>query len=705
MRLPAGTAGSGLGLACFLLVLLEAVSGAAATPEGALLAAPNAAGLALATATTLLLARFFGRRLGRFGVGLLPFLLALPFVGRLPGVAAWTGAPLIAPVLAVLVLLAWPSLESPILRRALVPSLFAVYALAAARVQSQVGPEGDEPHYLMVAESLLRDRDLELTRDYSERRYASFYRKAELLPHYRVRGKGGEIYSLHALGLSLLVLPAYALAGYAGASFFMALLLALLAREVRALLRCWLGETAPASATAWLVGLSPPLVHYAGLIFTEVPAALLLAAALRLGSQAERLRGRRLLALLLALAFLPWLNVRYALLSALLLLYALGRRPGAQTALRLVGGCAFSAAALGVHHFRLYGFFDPRRVYGVRPELSLAQLPEGLPGLLLDQEFGLLVYGPILAVGAAGLAAFASRERGRGPMALALLFSMTVLAGSWHMWRGGFNPPGRFLVPIVPVLAVGLGFLLRNGPSAPAAFLAGWSLWTGLAGAWEPRLVHRDRDGTAPFFRTFAGAAEWTRLLPGYVLSDPDRRPLALLWATALAGATVGCLRARPAGPGGLAVVGAAALALTACAAALSQAKTGGRDSVRVIGRPGIASPGLRPVAAAEARWDVAALGWGPVYEPHRHPEGAPIGERLELPSGRYRIVVGCEVLGEGMPDLVAGPRRAPFRAVRDGLAADLEVGLGDRPLTLTLLGGPSLIIKELRVEVSTFPP
>ena len=131
-----------------------------------------------------------------------------------------------------------------------VPALSVAYACAAARVQLEVGAEGDEPHYLMVAESLLRDGDLQLERDYAERRYAAFSRQDELLPHYRVRGKGGEIYSLHAVGLSLLVLPAYALFGYAGASFFMALLLALLVGQLRALIESCLGEGAPATAPA-----------------------------------------------------------------------------------------------------------------------------------------------------------------------------------------------------------------------------------------------------------------------------------------------------------------------------------------------------------------------------------------------------------------------------------------------------------------------
>ena len=48
------------------------------------------------------------------------------------------------------------------------PLAFLVLTLAAGRAQLRVGPQGDEPHYLMVAESLLRDGDLSLERDYAE---------------------------------------------------------------------------------------------------------------------------------------------------------------------------------------------------------------------------------------------------------------------------------------------------------------------------------------------------------------------------------------------------------------------------------------------------------------------------------------------------------------------------------------------------------
>jgi hypothetical protein len=317
-----------------------------------------------------------------------------------------------------------------------------------------------------------------------------------------------------------------------------------------------------------------------------------------------------------------------------------------------------SAAGLALFHHVLYGFFDPRRVYGPRPELSLRALPEGLLGLLLDQEFGLLAYAPVFALALPGLVRLGRELRRETVAAAALALGVALTAASWHMWRGGWNPPGRFLLPILPVLAVGLAARLRDGLGAGAALLAAFGLFTGLSGAAEPRLVHRDRDGTAPLFRAVSGAEEWTRLLPGFVLAEeePDRHRLALVWAGALA------LAAAPRGPASARSLAAASLGLL-CAAGLasrlSDAKTAGRDAARLVGRPAVAVPGFRLVSAAEGQWGPDALSWGPPYEPHRHPGGAVVGERLRLGRGRYILTLEAETLG--------GPASPPRLEVEGG--------------------------------------
>lgn len=685
-------------------LILSGLGGAAAQPGHLVLGLPGALTVVLVLAAVAGAARWMGTTVAAPLVGLAVPLLLLWTVGIAPGVRALSGPPLLALAAAgIVVLLLVRGWVPP--RRVLLPVVLTLYAAIALRAQARVGPHGDEPHYLMVAESILRDGDLELERDYAEQRYRAFTGET-LSPHYRVRGRGGAIYSVHAIGLSVLILPAYALGGYAAVSLFMALLAALLVREVRELLRESSCSEGVAEGVAWLLALAPPLVHYVGLVFTEIPAALVIARTLRLARRNEGATTWGVLSWAVPLVFLPWLNVRYAPVTAILVLYALGARPPWRKAILIGAAAGASALAIGVYHFTLYGFFDPRLVWGRRPEFALGTLAEGLPGLALDQEFGLLPYAPVLALCAAG---FVKMGRERAWAALALAAVVIGTAGSWHMWRGGFNPPARFLVPLLPVFALGLAAAFRQGTGAAAALLAGWSLWAGILGAADPALVHRDRDGTAPFFRAWSGAEEWTRLLPGYVLPETagDRTGLALVWATVLGLAVVARRRSPPTATG----LGAASLVLLAAAAtasALSEGRTGGRDAIRVVGRPAVAIPGWRTTRAADGVWDSSVLRWGTLYEPHRHPDGAEIGARLPLPTGRYRIDLDVELLGLDRPLLEVRPegpaatgRTYEFARVPLGLSGAFEILPGSPPVSLRLRGGSALTLS--RIRLSTF--
>ena len=695
-----------LGACGIAIPAMLAAGGAAARPGGVWQGVPGGASTAavLAVAAVLALAARRGGSLAACAGLLLPVGLLLVGV-PLAGVRALSGPPLLALALAgVALAVAGSGWRPP--RALFLPLVFAVLAVAAGRTHARIGPEGDEPHYLMVAESLLRDGDVSLERDYAEGRYTVFH-DAPLAPHYRVRGKGGAIHSLHAVGLSVLILPAWALAGYAGVSVFMALLAALVALEVREWVHALTGRDGLAEAAGWVFALSPPLVHYAGLVFTEVPAALALSFGLRYARRPD-LGPRGAFAVGLAAAALPWLNVRYAPLAVLVVAHALWRHPRSRVALAALAPAVVSAAGLLAYHQALYGFWDPRRVYGRRPEFALAALAEGLPGLLLDQEFGLLAYAPVLALALPGLASLWRRDRRLALAAGAAVVAVLLTAGTWHMWRGGFNPPARFLVPIAPLLAVaGAMAWDRRGLTAGASLLLGWTLWTGLAGAFDPRLVHRDRDGTAPLFRELSGAREWTGLLPAYVLADPDRHRLGAVWAVAILAALP--WRARAATAGRVAAAGLGLVLAGQAAATVTHARTVDRDAVRLVGRTALRVPGWRAEPRVSAEWTPEALGWGPLYEPHRLPDGAEVGRRLRLPAGRYRLALSGEALapdGAGpplvvVPDRPGAPGRvSAARPAPSGWEADFEVRPGERAVSLWLRGGGPILLKRLRLTV-----
>ena len=684
-------------------VVVLGLAGAASSRSSILIGVPAVAEVALAALATAVLAAAAGAGQGKPALGLIPLLVLIAAGIPLPGVGAITGGPLLALPLA-LAAVALARARPAWARRAFVPALLALHLVAAARVQTQVGPEGDEPHYLMVAASLLEDGDLALENDYAAGRYRTFH-PADLQPHYRVRGRDGAIYSLHAVGLSLLILPAYAAGGYAAVSFFMALLGVAAAWQVRELVRETLGNSGVADAVGWIAGLTPPLLHFAGLVFTEVPAALGLTVALRVAlapRSAARAWGAGLL-----LASLPWFNVRYAILSAVVLAAAMARRPS----LRMAAGwwipAIASAAALAAYHQVLYGFFDPRRVYGRRPEFSAATIPTGLPGLLFDQEFGLWVYAPVFALAIPGLLRLARARRLEAATATALLVAVVAVASAWPMWRGGFNPPARFLLPVLPAMALGVGCWLKRGFSFPAAMLIGWSVWTGLAGTVDRHLVHRDRDGTAPFFRAHSGAVEWTRLLPGYVLDESARDRLALtaIWAVALGAAAAA---RRPPTPSRVLLGCGGLLAASAVASHFGVERSRGRDAVRLLERTAVVLP-AGPAARAEARWTAAELGWGPLYEPHRHPDGAEVGSRLALPEGDYTFEMETERVPSSLPPPVLEIRSpgGTFAAqLQEDPAGTFRGGFrlaGRGSATLVLKGGGPFILEEIRLRRSTF--
>ena len=83
-----------------------------------------------------------------------------------------------------------------------------LYLLVGYKVQHQVGLTGDEPHYMLIAHSVLQDHDLEVADDYAEGSFRAFY-DGKIGPHLA----HGTPYSVHGVGLPLILLPGYALLG------------------------------------------------------------------------------------------------------------------------------------------------------------------------------------------------------------------------------------------------------------------------------------------------------------------------------------------------------------------------------------------------------------------------------------------------------------------------------------------------------------
>ena len=380
--------------------------------------------------------------------------------------------------------------------------LFAAYA--ATLGIDAMGPgdyAGDEPRYLLAAESIVSDGDIDLADEFATRAYADFHPRPLRPEGSVVLGRRLEP---QGFGFALLIAPAYALGGAQGVELFLAAIAAL-GFALGALLARRIVPEPWAGAAAVLVGLSPPALAHASTVYPDLMAGTMLAgatlAALRVRERPDLLSavvGATLLGLL------PWLGPKY-LLPAAPVAVALVRwtaRRGRRTA-------ALAAAEIMVASLVVYVTLDDRLYGGLLPSSVAASgaSPTGadsagdylervprLAALWVDRDVGLVRWAPVLALSVfAAWLLWRSRrlhmsrvvgERADAEVAagLSLLvcagvivvaaFGAPTLAGDWF--------PARHLMAAFPVAAALAAWGLRHAPRA-GAVLGGLTL---LCSAW-----------------------------------------------------------------------------------------------------------------------------------------------------------------------------------------------------------------------------
>ena len=338
---------------------------------------------------------------------------------------------------------------------------FILTLLAGAGTAWSVAPRvpgGDEPHYLVITQSLLKDGDLRIENNHRRRDYASFF-PGDLRPVIFRRGKNGQIYSIHAPGVSVLVLPAFSLFGYRGAQGAVLLLTALAGALVW---RIGWRATADAGAAwfAWaaVIG-SPTFLLQSFSVYPDGSGALAVAAAvwllLLLREPAARVRDWQLASVGAGLAALPWLHTRFAVIAAgfgIAILWRLLANPEATTAERRQRAIVFlaipiaSALAWFAFFQIVYGTPNPAAPYGGDTHSSLAYVPVGLAGLLFDQQFGLIACAPVLAFAVVQYLRPRrdASERVAAVAGIVALAYLAAVACYWMWWAGQSRAAGAF---------------------------------------------------------------------------------------------------------------------------------------------------------------------------------------------------------------------------------------------------------------------
>lgn len=386
----------------------------------------------------------------------------------------------------------------------LAPFVLALVAYAAAFFVMTPDATGDEPHYLVAAQSVAYDGDLDLVNDYGNpERTLEVFGVFPFGPdtHAADYRDSGQLRPVRGIGLSTLLAPAVALGGETGVRLLMVLIAALLADQLFRLLRD-LGLRRRYAFLAWAaVALCYPMLVFSSQIYPELPGALLVVVALRIMV--------RWASAPLALAFgstaaalLVWLHVRFIPLSAGVLLglviaacrarlrgRPVPRAPGFAGRIRaaageLAGGARVltrewrtvtvpvavpyvgNLALFAAVSYHLYGTAHPTAPYRAFSDTTAGTggwsfLYEFALADFLNPVHGWIPFVPVHWLGLAALGCLVLRWRWAAVACLAVPIGYElVLASAGPEIGWGF--PARYLIPVIPLIAVPIALAIQE---------------------------------------------------------------------------------------------------------------------------------------------------------------------------------------------------------------------------------------------------
>ena len=460
-----------------------------------------------------------------------------------------------------------PGLSHRAARGILITVVFVVWGLITHGTHAG---SGDELHYLMMARSIAFDRDFRLANDYGDPRNLVGAGTAKAEAHVRP-GRDGVPRPVHDVGLPLLAGP-FVRVMYPAAewlsrrlpnewmtrtklnaslllrhqvSLAMAILAGLLAIEIaRALLVIGIAER-QAFWWALLLGLSPPFLSFSFLFFTELVAALIVMVSLRRILQPSSAAGSEWLFTGLLVGFLTLVHIRNAPLSLALAAIAVASH---HRRLRMLIPFGVGVVIVALVRTAVNWLFWGRLLFNDHARLGaftgfadmFREIAFRASGLFFDQEFGLLALAPIYLLAWPGLVRLWRRDPVIAAPVTALVAagigSIVFPVLNPYGFVGGWSPAPRFIVPIVPLLAVAAAGMARGMRGLPAVFVAALIAVQILISAivWnDPKILWEDRNGISALTQAVPQLTSMFARLPTWHVSDASAWPFVVafvLW-------------------------------------------------------------------------------------------------------------------------------------------------------------------------------
>jgi len=339
---------------------------------------------------------------------------------------------------------------------------------------------GDEPHYLVMTQSIANDGDFHLDNNYQLDLHKEFY-NAPLDRHYiDIHGKN---YSLHQFGLPLLMAPFYKLLGYKGV--FLSIIIFSCFGLVSVYNICaFFSNPRSAFSATFLLGLTVPVgIYLSSQLFPETIAFSLFASLISLVLKIDFKHPKFYFISILVISItLSLLHVKFiSLIFGACLFSIFLSIEGKKTKHAFIFWILIGIMTTMIAYLMLSVIYEGKALIALyklthpagdmsAPSMNIKHILRGIYLNFFEREKGIFWYMPALFVFLNPLymyCLFGYIWRNCKMQLLGVFISNTLYLAtvfSFFDSLGGWCPPGRYLMPSMPLVAILLSLSMDRIP-------------------------------------------------------------------------------------------------------------------------------------------------------------------------------------------------------------------------------------------------
>ena len=429
----------------------------------------------------------------------------------------------------------------------------------------KISGEGDEPHYMMISQSLIFDGNLDLTNNYADKNNIIQNGGLDLSSNHIKSNKDGKYYPLHDIGMPLLYAPIYGLMELASKgiwrilpdqwlrkmrldlfgilegliAFWGILLTSLLVYMLYTLSFHLTKDKVISFWGCLLFGLSPPILSFSYLYFTEMTSAIIILYIFNeLISESYSPKQSFISGLLLGFLLLVHTRNIGAMAALGIILFSQYAKVNLRICLVfLLSFCAILAVRTYINYTLWNSWLTTPHAHLSLHTSFLYNIQEAcirLLGWLFDREHGLYIFAPIYCLMFAGLyQVYLKHYNLFYKIIITISMYIVIMALPWlnkHGWGGGWSPAGRFLLPISPLLALGIILFLSESRSRVIRIVIALQIMLNLF-LWQfPKLFWNNGDQNSEFLlKLFWGNKLLENFFPSLYLADKHSIRLSII--------------------------------------------------------------------------------------------------------------------------------------------------------------------------------